>query len=147
MVKVIVDRAAQNKVIVRLANLKDGLPRESAVAMINVAKEVRDEAKRIVLDNAYDTGSLYRSLRLLVMASPAKNIRKIGVSAGGYVTNPKTGRKVDYAGYVEFGTSRNRPVPFLRVAAAIKMRKMILACERAIFETSRRRGPMLSSFS
>ena len=147
MVKVIVDKTANNKVIARLANLKDGLPRESAVAMINVAKEVRDEAKRIVLDNAYDTGSLYRSLRLLVMASPAKNIRKIGVSAGGYITNPKTGRKVDYAGYVEWGTSRNRPVPFLRVAAAIKMRKMILACERAIFETSRRRGPMLSSFS
>jgi len=147
MVKVIVDRTAQNKVVARLANLKDGLPRESAAAVIKVAKEVRDEAKRIVLDNAYDTGSLYKSLRLLVYASPARNIRKVGVSAGGYITNPKTGRKVDYAGFVEFGTSRNRPVPFLRVAAAIKMRKMIKACERAIFETSRRRTPSLSSFS
>ena len=145
MAKVVIDRTSQNKLIVRLANLKAGLPREAAQAMINVAKEVRDEAKKIVRDNAYDTGSLHRSIRLLVMASPARNVKRVGVSAGGYITNPKTGRKVDYAGFVEFGTSRNRPVPFLRVAAVVKKRKMILALERAIFETSRRRSSVLPS--
>lgn len=43
-----------------------------------------------------DTGSLQTSIRV-------ERIRKLSVRvrAGGYVTNPKTGRKVDYAKYVE----------------------------------------------
>jgi len=46
----------------------------------------------------------------------ANVIEKIGVSAGGYITNPKTGNIVDYAGHVEHGTSMSPAQPFLRPA-------------------------------
>ena len=51
---------------------------------------------------AVDTGSLRDSIR--VEEVPTQNedyMRQIRVRAGGYVTNPKTGRKVDYAQFVE----------------------------------------------
>ena len=137
MATVTVDRYGQRKLLARLANLEKALPRVSAEKIIEVAKEVRDEAKRIVYFNAYDTGSLHNSIRLQVYAREAGKINKVGVSAGGYVTNPKTGRKVDYAAFVEFGTSRQRPVPFLRVAVAVKMQALRKAIRKAIVETGR----------
>ena len=135
MATVTVDRYGQQKLLARLANLEKALPRVSAEKIIEVAKEVRDEAKRIVYFNAYDTGSLHDSIRLQVYAQQAGKINRVGVSAGGYVTNPKTGRKVDYAAFVEFGTSRQRPVPFLRVAISLKMQMLRKAIRKASVET------------
>ena len=61
-----------------------------------------------------DTGALRRSIRKdkrLVSLYPFTYT--VGVTAGGYVKNPKTGREVDYAAYVEFGTSRTPAQPFM----------------------------------
>lgn len=77
-----------------------------------VADKIRDHAKAIA---AIDTGAMMKSVakEKIVVKGLVKSIR---VRAGGRVVNPKTGRLVDYASYVEFGTSRNRPQPFLRPA-------------------------------
>lgn len=49
-----------------------------------------------------DTGSLRDSIRIEEVPTQSPDFsRQIRVRAGGYVTNPKTGRKVDYAAYVE----------------------------------------------
>lgn len=47
-----------------------------------------------------DTGSLRDSIRL-ERGDEGERWRRIRVRAGGYKTNPKTGKLVDYAGYVE----------------------------------------------
>ena len=50
-----------------------------------------------------DTGSLRDSIRV-ERGGEGLHWREIRVRAGGYVTNPKTGRLVDYAVHQEFGT-------------------------------------------
>lgn len=50
-----------------------------------------------------DTGSLRDSIRV-ERGGKGLGWREIKIRAGGYVTNPKTGKKVDYAQYQEFGT-------------------------------------------
>jgi hypothetical protein len=47
-----------------------------------------------------DTGSLRDSIRL-ERGGAGKGWRTIRIRAGGYVTNPRTGRKVDYACIIE----------------------------------------------
>jgi len=47
-----------------------------------------------------DTGSLRDSIRI-ERGGESKNWRRVRVRAGGYVTNPKTGRLVNYAAIVE----------------------------------------------
>ena len=101
------------KLKARLVEMQRGLLNEAEKAIREIAVKIRDDAKRFC---PVDTGSLKKSIRLGVTARPAGNIRIIQVRAGGYVTNPKTGRKVDYASHVEFGTSRQRPQPFMRPA-------------------------------
>ena len=87
---------------------------ESAVeALDKGADDARDRAKQLV---PVDTGSLQKSIRKERQARPAGNILYTGIRAGGYVVNPKTKRLVDYASYVEYGTSRMRPQPYMRPA-------------------------------
>lgn len=47
-----------------------------------------------------DTGSLRDSIRV-ERGGEGEGYRQVRVRAGGYITNPKTGRLVDYAGTVE----------------------------------------------
>ena len=82
-------------------------------ALDKTADDVRDRAKQLV---TVDTGSLRKSIRKETRARPIGNIIYRGVRAGGYIVNPKTGRLVDYAAHVEYGTSRTRPQPYLRPA-------------------------------
>lgn len=96
-----------------LARMEDGLEPHIADAIDEVADKVRDDAKVMC---PVDTGSLQRSIRKLVISKPGKNRWEIGVRAGGYITNPKSKRIVDYAVYVEYGTSRRTAQPFLRPA-------------------------------
>lgn len=56
-----------------------------------------------------ETGSLRDSIRV-ERGGEGKGWRQIRLRAGGYITNPKTGRLVDYAGYVE------EKHPFMRPA-------------------------------
>ena len=89
-------------------------------ALDKTADDARDRAKELV---PVDTGSLRKSIRKERHAWPAGNITYVGIRAGGYITNPKTGRKVDYARYVCYGTSRQRPQPYLRPALVWALRK------------------------
>lgn len=94
---------------------------ESAIEALNkTADDARDRAKELV---AVDTGSLKKSIRKERHAWPSGKITYTGIRAGGYIVNPKTGRKVNYAKYVEYGTSRQRPQPFMRPALVWAMRK------------------------
>jgi len=87
---------------------------ESALeALDKTADDARDRAKELV---PVDTGSLRKSIRKEKHALPAGNIIYTGIRAGGYIVNPKTKRLVDYASYQEYGTSRNRPQPYMRPA-------------------------------
>lgn len=103
----------EQKLMARLANIEGTLKPITEEAFRETAENVKAEAKRTV---PVDTGSLKKSIRLQVHAMPAGEVHKIGVSAGGYVTNPKSGRKVDYASHVEYGTSQQRAQPYMRPA-------------------------------
>jgi len=96
-----------------LTRIQGDLDAEVVEALDEVAEKIKKDAK----DGCpVDTGSLQKSIRRQKHAMPARHVHAIGVSAGGYITNPKTGRKVDYAAYVEFGTSKTRPQPFMQPA-------------------------------
>ncbi len=79
------------------------------------------KAKQLV---PVDTGSLRKSIRVERFAKTAGNITYTGIAAGGYIINPRTESLVDYAIYVEYGTSRARPQPFIRPAIAHAGRKI-----------------------
>jgi len=98
------------------AYLAEALPdafREAALEGLDVTGDDGvDRAKQLV---AVDTGSLQKTIRKEPEAHVEAGYLEVGITAGGGgVRNPKTGREVDYAPYVEFGTSRNRPQPFIR---------------------------------
>lgn len=57
-----------------------------------------------------DTGSLRDSIRLERTAPSYRHHRVVRVRAGGYVTNPRTGKLVNYAAVVE------RKYPYMRPA-------------------------------
>ena len=121
----------------RLIRYLDYLPAEMRkwvqYELREAVAEIRDEAKR---GCPVDTGSLQRSIRIQNYSRPSGVMEKIGVSAGGYITNPKTGNIVDYATHVEYGTSRSPAQPFLRPAFENKraslMQRMRNAVRRAL---------------
>ena len=63
-----------------------------------------------------DTGSLRKSIRKERRVNKQGKTTYLGIRAGGNIRHPRTGRLVNYASYVEHGTSRQRPQPFLRPA-------------------------------
>lgn len=101
------------------------LPREFRHAMKRAldlaAADGVTRAKQLV---AVDTGALQKSIRKEKHAWPAGNVTYIGIRAGGYVRNPRTGRLVHYAQFIEYGTSRTYPRPFMRPALAWGMRRL-----------------------
>lgn len=102
-----------NQLMARLAKMKEELESATADALREVAAQMRDDAKAFC---PVDTGSLRASIRVQAYVKPKAHFYNVGVSAGGYVTNPKSGMKVNYASHVEFGTSRQRAQPFMRPA-------------------------------
>jgi len=107
-----------NTFIAYLGRFEAKLDSIAIAAVREVAVKIRDTAKDWV---RVDTASLQKSIRLQVYARPAAHIHRIGVSAGGYVTNPKSGRKVDYGLYVE------ADYPFLRPAVMAHARELLEA--------------------
>jgi len=67
---------------------------EEIVQVVTIMKGLAQANVRV------DTGSLRDSIRV-ERGGQGKNWREIRVRAGGYITNPKTGRMVDYAAIVE----------------------------------------------
>jgi hypothetical protein len=72
-----------------------------------------------------DTGSLRDSIRV-ERGGIGMHWRQVRVRAGGYVTNPDTGRKVDYAGIVE------KKYPYMRPALNQVRRQAILIMNRNV---------------
>jgi HK97 gp10 family phage protein len=93
-----------------LTRISSSLDAEVVDGLEEVADKIKEDAKNLC---PVDTGSLRKSVRRQKHSSPSRHVHSIGVSAGGYVKNPKTGRPVDYAAHVEFGTSRTPPQPFM----------------------------------
>ena len=93
----------------KLSNLEEKLTNALAEALEEIAEKIRDDAKGFV---PVDTGALRKSIRVEKKGSLEVSI----IAGGGGVINPRTGREVDYAGYVEFGTSRASPQPFMQPA-------------------------------
>jgi len=89
-----------------IAKLPEKMRQAALDAMESQAGLIRDLAK-VYVD--VDTGSLRDSIRLERGGAGRDEIR---VRAGGYIVNPKTGRLVDYAVFVE------AKHPFLAPAAA-----------------------------
>lgn len=101
----------------RLGNVLKKMPdkvREQAQdRLVALAHKVKNVAYMMV---PVKTGSLQKSIRVEVYSLPAGYIAKLGVRAGGYVVNPESRKIVDYAGYVEYGTSKMKAQPFMRPA-------------------------------
>ena len=84
----------------KLAELPEKMLEYAFEVLIKQAELMRDLAKIYV---PVDTGSLRDSIRV-ERGGEGKGWREVRVRAGGYVTNPETGRLVDYARYQEEGT-------------------------------------------
>jgi HK97 gp10 family phage protein len=103
-----------NKLMARLTELRTVRLKQSTEENVRKTCEaIRDDAKAIV---PVDTGSLRSSIRLQVRPRPTAHSISYGVSAGGYVTNPKSGKKVNYASFVEYGTRKMAAQPYMRPA-------------------------------
>ncbi len=96
-----------------IAKLPQAIQQKAQAVFYKLAEGVRDEAKRLV---RVKTGSLQSSIRIENISLPAGVIQALRVRAGGYVTNPLTGKLVDYAAPQEFGTSRMSAHPYMRPA-------------------------------
>lgn len=101
-----------DRLIARLGRASDKIDPETVDGLNQVADRVVEDAKATV---RVDTGSLQKSIRKQHHVSQG-HIHTIGVSAGGYIVNPKTGRIVDYARHLEYGTSRAPPYPYMTPA-------------------------------
>ena len=101
-----------DRLIARLGKASETLDPKTIEGLSEVADKIVSDAKTMV---PIETGSLQKSICKQHHVSEG-NIHNIGVSSGGYVTNPKTGRIVNYAAHVEYGTSKMAPKPYLRPA-------------------------------
>ena len=124
----------EDKLIARLLQLEAGIESRALTGVRRITEKIRDDAKDYVRINAWDTGSLHNSIRVQTSARPAGNIISLGVSAGGYVTNPKTGRKVDYAIYVHDGTRRMRSRPFFEHSINLNRAAYLDALKEEVFK-------------
>jgi len=119
-----IDVVGKSRFIARLIKMKTALDPVVEAAAITTAVEIRDTAKALAPVGTpastgkpgYIGGSLKKSIRLQRFARPRAHTLRVGVSAGGYITNPNSGKKVDYARYVHDGTSRMPARPFLKQA-------------------------------
>jgi len=97
-------------------------------AMKDYWYKVWETARQLCFEWAYDTGTLYESIRLLWQYEPSGGLFEVGVSSAGvemfamikvggaeYI-NPKTGKACNYAQAVHDGTRYMRERPFLTYA-------------------------------
>lgn len=97
--------------MLELADIASHIDSKAVEGLDDVADKIVGDAKELC---PVDTGALRKSIR------KEKELRSlypftytIRVAAGGDEKSPKTGREVDYASYVEFGTSRTPAQPFM----------------------------------
>jgi len=102
-----------NRLFARLGRAEDSLESKTVEGLSEVADRIVQDAKGIV---SVDTGSLQKSIRKEDTVSQGYIHGVSVVAGGGGIINPKTGREVNYAAYVEYGTSKMQSKPFLRPA-------------------------------
>ena len=114
-----------DRVKVILERVSQGMDTHLAKALDKIAENVKKDAQAICpVGTPQTTGNpnyiishaLQRSIRKETVARPGGNVWEIGVRAGGYIVNPNSGKLVDYAVYVEYGSSDQAPQGFLRPA-------------------------------
>jgi len=99
------------QLLLELAEIQSHLDPKTVEGLEEVADKIKEDAKELC---PVDTGSLRKSIRKeKELTSLYPFTYTVGIAAGGQVKNPKTGREVDYAAHVEFGTSRMPPQPFM----------------------------------
>jgi len=111
----------------KLSNLDVKLKRALEEALEEIAEKIRDDAKDLV---PVDTGSLRKSIRV----EKEGELQVSVIAGGGGVINPRTGREVDYAGFVEFGTSRMSPQPYMQPALEKNRDELLNIVKRKILE-------------
>ena len=107
-----VELLGADRLIARLGRASHSIDPRTVEGLIHVADNIAQDARATV---RVDTGSLQRSIRTQHHVSRG-HIHSVAVTAGGYVTNPKTGRIVDYAHHLEYGTSKTSAYPFMRIS-------------------------------
>lgn len=117
-----------------LAEAIPGALEKAALEALDTAtREGVEYAKQIV---PIDTGALKRSIRQEPRPRREGDSYEAGISAGGGgVVNPRTGREVDYAGFVEWGMLRAPPQPYLRpglLHAAMRLPSYFLSILRRL---------------
>ena len=111
----------------KLSNLDVKLSRALDEALEEIAEKIRDDAKSLV---PVDTGALKKSIRI----EKKEKLQVSIVAGGGGVINPRTGREVDYAGYVEFGTSHMSPQPYMQPALEKNRDELLNIVKRKVLE-------------
>jgi len=105
-----------------LAVIPEKMLESAFEAIMDVAQLMKGYAQVFV---RVDTGSLRDSIRV-ERGGVGMRWRQVRVRAGGYVTNPLTGKKVDYAGHVE------RNYPFMRPALEAVRGQAVALIERKV---------------
>lgn len=107
-----------------LEKMAAGIDPNLRKALDKAGDKIRDEAQAICpVGTPESTGNpryiashaLQRSIRKLPITDKS-GVIIVGIRAGGYIVNPNSGRVVDYAIPVEFGSSRQAPQGFMRPA-------------------------------
>jgi HK97 gp10 family phage protein len=96
----------------RLAELPEKMVEYAFEVIMKQAELIKGLAQIYV---PVDTGSLRDSIRI-ERGGEGKGWRQIRIRAGGYITNPKTGKLVNYAKYQEFGTRYQPPKYYITLA-------------------------------
>lgn len=123
------DSGTKEKCIVALRRTSRKLNKNFTKMAHKYWMAVYETAKRLCLEmGAFDTGTLYNSIRLLWVYEPSGGLFEVAVSSagvdmvamikvgGGTFINPKTGKVVDYAQAVHDGTRYMAGRPFLTMA-------------------------------
>jgi len=114
----------------KLSNLDAKLTNALAEALDEISEKIRDDAKSFA---PVDTGALRKSIHV-----ERKGKLEVSIVAGdGGVINPRTGREVDYAGYVEFGTSRASPQPYMQPALEKNRDEILRIVKEKVLEVFR----------
>jgi len=114
----------------KLSNLEEKLSNALDEALNEIAEKISSDARNFA---PVDTGALRKSIRI----EKKGKLRVSVVAGGGGVINPKTGREVDYAGYVEFGTSRMSPQPYMQPALEKNKDEILRIVKEKVLEVFR----------
>ena len=114
----------------KLSNLDEKLGKALDEALNEIAEKIWDDAKGFA---PVDTGSLRKSIRVEKKGKLEVQV----IAGGGGVINPRTGREVDYAGYVEFGTSRMSPQPYMQPALEKNRDEILRVVKEKVLEVFR----------